>query len=62
MGLLDDLLGPLRDIASVKDEVTQSFTEVTDTLNEAKDQITQPLEGSIDAPAEDVKEPTVEEK
>lgn len=52
MGLLDDLLGPIRDLASVKDEVTQSVTEVTDTLNEAKDQITQPLEGSIDTPVE----------
>jgi|GEM_PF-4196216 len=63
MGLLDDLMGPLRDLASVKDEVKQSFTEVGDTLTEAKDQITgglsgvgeslkQPLEGSIDERSE----------
>lgn len=52
MGLLDDLLGPLRDLASVKDEVTQSFTDLTEPLNEVKDQLTQPLEGSIDAPSE----------
>lgn len=50
MGLLDDLLGPIRDLASVKDEVTQSFTEVGDTLNETKDQLTQPLDGVIDTP------------
>jgi hypothetical protein len=53
MGLLDDLMGPLRDLASVKDEVTQSFTEVKDTLMDTKDQITQPLDGAIDAPAEE---------
>ena len=52
MGLLDDLMGPLRDLASVKDEVTQSFTDLTEPLNEVKDQLAQPLEGSIDAPSE----------
>jgi hypothetical protein len=52
MGLLDDLLGPIRDLASVKDEVTQNLSDVTEPINEAKEQLAQPLEGVIDTPSE----------
>ena len=64
MGLLDDLMGPIRELANVKDEVTQSVNEVKDSLVDAKDQVAgdlgqvgeslkQPLDGSIDAPTSD---------
>lgn len=48
MGLLDDILGPIREFASVKDEVMQDVTEVKDTLAEAEDQIVQPIDASVD--------------
>lgn len=58
MGLLDDLMAPLREIVSIKNELTQNVTEVKETLVDAKDQLKQPLDDSAkpeDAPkAQDV--------
>ncbi|HKX72570.1 MAG TPA: hypothetical protein VJM32_01005 [Candidatus Saccharimonadales bacterium] len=36
MGLLDDLLGPIRDLASVKDDVMNEVGQLGDVVQEVK--------------------------
>ncbi len=59
MGLLDDLIGPIRDIASVKNEVTQSFAEVKDSLVETRNQVAEEVSG-VSESLKDAAAPVVE--
>ena len=44
MGLFDDLLAPLQDLVNIKNEVTDQVAGIGDTLKEAAEPVTQPLE------------------
>lgn len=45
MGIFDDLLGPIKEIADVKNELTQSFSDVKDNLLDTQSQIKEEVDG-----------------
>lgn len=61
MSLLDDILGPIKEIASVKNEMTQSLGDVRNTLADAKNQVAGEVSGvreSLNDAASPVVEPS----